>query len=80
MDTLGVDAATVIAGTDTLGVLRTITGRIVAAAAWVADRHNWIRIVQVLIGGALFIAGTMRIAAPVIEPAAASAAKVAAVV
>jgi hypothetical protein len=72
-------SAGLIAGTDTLGVLRTIAGRGVAAGVWLADRHNWVRIAEVIIGGALFIAGMLRIAAPVIEPAVADAGKVAAV-
>ena len=71
--------AGIIAGTDSVGVARTLTGRVVAAGVWVANRHNWIRIVEVILGAGLFIAGMLRVAAPVIEPAVENAAKVAAV-
>lgn len=38
--------------------------------AWVANRHNWVRVAQVVLGGALLIGGVIIMARPAIEGAA----------
>lgn len=43
--------------------------------AWISDRNNVFRIVKVLVGGGLIIAGLIAVTRPVVEPAAKTVAK-----
>jgi hypothetical protein len=56
-----------------------IAGDLFKAAAWTANPKNWGRVTIVMVGGAMVIGALIVVSKPVIEPAAKTAAKVAAV-
>jgi hypothetical protein len=44
-----------------LGDVFALVGTIGKAAVWIADPHNWLRVVEVLLGAALVLAGLWRL-------------------
>lgn len=71
----GSDAFTGIA--DGLKGLLSIAELMIGAAAWMANPHNWIRVVQVGTGGVLVAVGIVIAARGALKPAAAAVGKVA---
>jgi hypothetical protein len=47
------------------------------AGAWIADAHNWMRVLWVVVGGGLILAGLGVAARPLLDPAAKTAAAIA---
>lgn len=66
-----------VPGADTLSEVGAGIHDIVRGGAWLANPHNWVRVLQVVAGGALVVGALLILAKPVLEPAAAAAAKVA---
>jgi hypothetical protein len=69
------DAAHNIPGADALSAARSGLAIVWKAGAWMADPHNWLRVVQVAVGGGLIIGGIVIVARPVLEPIGKKAAK-----
>lgn len=75
---LGVDGNPLTAAVntvkDTTSAAATAGKAVIATAAWVSDRDNWLRIIKVLIGCAFIIEGIMMLVSkPLMSPQAVAA-------
>jgi hypothetical protein len=73
----GVRGDVQIPGADALHQIAAGVHDMVRGGAWLANPHNWVRVLQVAAGAGLVIGALLILAKPVLEPAAAAAAKVA---
>jgi hypothetical protein len=66
---LGGAVAGAVGGTVATGTfLANLTKMAVRTVEWMADPANWVRVIQVLLGGGLVLVGVQSLAKPVIDP------------